>query len=179
MLDHMLKTATTDDQRLLYLGQALEGLRQTYFRQAMFAEFEAAIHAKVDGGGALTGAQISAIYLAILKRYHGDAEGVMHIDPAYAVEWASVHHFYHAYYVFQYATSIAAGQAFAQRIVDKEPGAREAYLAMLGKGGSAYPYEAVKAAGVDLATAQPYQAVAGRMNRIMDQIEAIVARRGK
>ena len=103
----------------------------------------------------------------------------MKIDPAYALEWAYVPHFYHGFYVFQYATSIAAAQDFSQRILDKEPGALAAYLKMLSSGGSAYPYELVKAAGVDLATPKPYQALVARMNGIMDQIEAIEAKRGK
>lgn len=179
LLDHQLKVAKDDDERLLYLGAALEGLRGTFFRQAMFAEFEAAIHGKVDQGESLTGEQMTAIYADILKRYHGVAQGVMKIDPAYALEWAYVPHFYHGFYVFQYATSIAAAQAFSQRIVAKEPGALQAYLKMLGSGGSSDPYELVKAAGVDLATPQPYQALVARMNAIMDQIEAIEGKRGK
>lgn len=179
LLDHQLKVAKDDDERLLYLGAALEGLRGTFFRQAMFAEFEAAIHGKVDQGESLTGEQMTAIYADILKRYHGVAQGVMKIDPAYALEWAYVPHFYHGFYVFQYATSIAAAQAFSQRIVAKEPGALQAYLKMLGAGGSSDPYELVKAAGVDLATPQPYQALVARMNAIMDQIEAIEGKRGK
>ena len=179
LLDHQLKVAKDDDERLLYLGAALEGLRGTFFRQAMFAEFEAAIHGKVDQGESLTGEQMTAIYAGILKRYHGETQGVMKIDPAYALEWAYVPHFYHGFYVFQYATSIAAAQAFSQRIVAKEPGALQAYLKMLGSGGSSDPYELVKAAGVDLATPQPYQALVARMNGIMDQIEAIESKRGK
>src|SRR5450830_627367 len=179
LLDARLKQAKDDDERLLYLGAALETLRGTFFRQAMFAEFEAAIHGKVDTGESLTGEEITAIYAGILKRYHGEAQGVMTIDPAYALEWAYVPHFYHGFYVFQYATSIAAAQDFAQRILDKEPGALAAYLKMLGAGGSAYPYDLVKAAGVDLASPKPYQALVARMNGIMDQIEAIEAKRGK
>ncbi|HEV7817158.1 MAG TPA: M3 family metallopeptidase, partial [Janthinobacterium sp.] len=93
--------------------------------------------------------------------------------------WAYIPHFYNAFYVFQYATSIAAAQDFSQRIIANEPGARESYLKMLSAGGSAYPYDLVKAAGVDLASPKPYQALAARMNRIMDQIEAIETRRGK
>lgn len=179
LLEHRLSVAKNDDERLLYLGAALEGLRGTYFRQAMFAEFEAAIHARVDQGGSLTGEQMTAIYTDILKRYHGEAQGVMKIDPVYGLEWAYVPHFYNSFYVFQYATSIAAAQDFAQRILAKQPGALQAYLKMLSAGGSSDPYELVKTAGVDLATPKPYQALVARMNSIMDQIEAIENRRGK
>jgi len=179
LLDHMLKIAKDDDERMLYLGSALEGLRGTFFRQAMFAEFERDIHAHVDKGESLTGEAITGIYGDILRRYHGDKEGIVHIDDLYTVEWAYIPHFYRSYYVFQYATSIAASSLFATAILNGEPGAVERYLNLLRAGGSDYPYELVKKAGVDLASPAPYQAVVARMNRIMDEIEAIQARRGR
>ena len=74
------------------------------------------------------------------------------------------------------ATSIAASQAFADRILRNEPGAVDTYLAMLKAGGSDHPYELVKRAGVDLATPAPYRALVARMNSIMDQIESILAK---
>ena len=103
----------------------------------------------------------------------------MKIDGLYAVEWAYIPHFYHAFYVFQYATSIAASSLLADAVLKGEPGARERYLRLLSAGGSDYPYELVKAAGVDLATPAPYRAIAERMNRIMDEMEAIQARRAR
>ena len=169
--------ARTDEERLLYLGSALENLRGTFFRQAMFADFERDVHAKVDKGESLTGEALTAIYGNILKRYHGDAQGVVKIDDAYSIEWAYIPHFYNRFYVFQYATSISAGNMFADEILKGTPGARERYLDILRAGGSRYPYELVKAAGVDLASPAPYQAIVARMNRIMDDIEVIVAKR--
>jgi oligoendopeptidase F len=179
LLDYALKNAKDDDERLLYLGSALENLRGTFFRQAMFAEFERDVHARVDRGEALTGAKLTQIYGEILRRYHGDKEGVVKIDDLYTVEWAYIPHFYSAFYVYQYATSIAASALFAEAVLKGEHGALERYLKLLSSGGSDYPYELVKAAGVDLATPAPYQAIVARMNRIMDEIEAIQARRGK
>jgi oligoendopeptidase F len=175
LLDHMLKIAKSDDERLLYLGSALENLRGTFFRQAMFADFEREVHARVDKGESMTGEALTKLYGDILKRYHGDAEGVLKIDDLYAIEWAYIPHFYRRFYVFQYATSITAGTAFAEKILNGEPKARERYLNVLKAGGSRYPYELVKEAGVDLATAAPYQAIIKRMNAIMDQIETIRA----
>jgi len=176
LLEHMLAVAKDDDERLLYLGSALENLRATFFRQAMFADFEREVHAQVDKGGSMTGEALTRLYTDILKRYHGDAEGVLKIDDLYGIEWAYIPHFYNHFYVFQYATSITAGTAFAERILKGEPGAREKYLGMLKAGGSRYPYELVKDAGVDLASPEPYRALIGRMNKIMDQIEAIRAK---
>ncbi len=106
LLDHMLKIAKTDDERMLYLGSALENLCTTFFRQAMFADFEREVHAKVDKGESLTGEDLTKIYGDILRRYHGDKEGVVKIDDSYAIEWAYIPHFYNQFYVFQYATSI-------------------------------------------------------------------------
>ncbi len=183
LLDHMLKIAKTDDERLLYLGSALEGLRGTFFRQAMFAEFERDVHARVDRGEPLTGAALTKLYGTILKRYHGHsdvaAESVVKIDDLYAIEWAYIPHFYGAFYVYQYATSIAASSLFAESVLKNEKGARENYMKLLNAGGSQYPYELVKNAGVDLATPAPYRAVATRMNKIMDEMEVILAKRGK
>ena len=177
LLEHVLKQATGDDERLLYLGSELEHLRGTFFRQAMFAEFEREVHARVDKGDPLSGNRLTQIYGEILRRYHGDREGVVKIDDLYTVEWAYIPHFYRPFYVFQYATSIAASSLLADAVLKGEPGARERYLKLLSAGGSGYPYDLVKAAGVDLASPAPYRAVVARMNRIMDEIEAIQARR--
>jgi oligoendopeptidase F len=179
LLQRVLKTAKNDDERLYYLGSALEQIRATFFRQAMFAEFERNIHARVDNGEPLTGDAFTKTYCDLLKRYHGASEGVVAIDDAYCVEWAYIPHFYNGFYVYQYATSIAASALFAKRVGERERGALERYLDLLKAGGSDYPYELVKTAGVDLATPAPYQALVARMNAIMDEIEAIVARRRK
>ena len=177
LLQQVLKTAKTDDERLFYLGSALEQLRGTFFRQAMFAEFERSIHARADKGEPLSGDAFTKTYCDILKRYHGAAEGVVAIDDAYCVEWAYIPHFYNGFYVYQYATSIAASAQFAKLVGAGEPGALNRYLDLLKAGGSEDPYKLVKKAGVDLATPAPYQALVARMNAIMDEIEAILAKR--
>ncbi len=177
LLERMLKAARSDDERLFYLGNALEGLRATFFRQAMFAEFERGIHARVDRGEPLTGQDMTQAYCELLKRHHGTAAGVVAIKDAYCTEWAYIPHFYMPFYVYQYATSIAASAQFAQQVTGGDKAALERYLGLLRAGGSGDPYELVKAAGVDLATPAPYQALVARMNRIMDEMEAILARR--
>lgn len=177
LLTRMLKTAKNDDERLFYLGNALEGLRGTFFRQEMFAEFERDIHARVDKGEPMTGEALTKTYCDILKRHHGADQGVVAIDDAYCVEWAYIPHFYSPFYVYQYATSIAASAMFAQRVSSGDPAALNKYMGLLKAGDSNYPYDLVKAAGVDLATPAPYQALVARMNSIMDQIEAIIAKR--
>jgi len=98
---------------------------------------------------------------------------VMTIDPAYCIEWAFVPHFFYNFYVYQYATSMAGAAQFTDAIVKEGRPAAERFLDMLRAGGSDYPYEIYKRAGIDMATPEPYQALVARMNRIMDEIEAL------
>ena len=177
LLEHMLKTAAGDDERMYYLGSALENLRTTFFRQTMFAEFELAIHERAEAGEALTGSKLTEIYADLLRRYHGHDEGVMTIDDLYTVEWAYIPHFYYNFYVYQYATSLAASSLLADAVISGRPGAVENYMNLLKAGGSDYPHELLTRAGVDLSTPAPYRALFGRMNAIMDQIESILDQR--
>ena len=176
--DHMLSEDISDDERLYYLGEALEAVRGTFFRQVMFAEFELQIHELVEAGAALSGEKMTLLYEQLLRQYHGSDDGVLTIDPKYAVEWAFIPHFYRNFYVFQYATSLAGGTMFAQRFHDGDPSARDDYLSVLSAGGSRYAYELLKDYGIDLASDAPYDALIARMDRVMDEIESILDRRG-
>jgi oligoendopeptidase F len=96
------------------------------------------------------------------------------VDEAYAVEWAFIPHFYYDFYVYQYATAIAASSLLAEEILEGAEGARDRVLTLLRAGGSDYPYELMRSAGVDLASPDPYRALLRRMTRIMDEIEALL-----
>ncbi|MCE4554484.1 oligoendopeptidase F [Pelomonas cellulosilytica] len=172
---YMQGQAVSRDEKLFQLGYALERLRGTFFRQAMFGEFELNAHDAAQKGEALNGKRLTDIYCKLLKDYHGDAAGVMKIDPQYCQEWAFIPHFYRPFYVYQYATSITAALHFAEDIGAGKPGARENYLKLLSGGGSVAPYQALKNAGLDMATPAPYQAVVKRMDAIMDEMEALLA----
>jgi oligoendopeptidase F len=177
LLNRMLAEAKSDDERLFLLGNYLENLRGTFFRQAMFAEFELAIHEAVQNGEALTGAKLTKMYGELLRRYHGSDQGVVRIPDEVTVEWAYIPHFYYNFYVYQYATSLAASTQLAREVMESKPGAKERYLGLLKAGGSRYPYELLKEAGVDLATPAPYKALEAQMNWAIDEIEKIVAKR--
>ncbi len=192
--EHLLAQERSDRERLFYLGTALEGIRATFFRQVMFAEFELGMHESAEQGEALSGEKLSERYEKLVRRYHGSDEGVLEYDAAYAVEWAFIPHFYSNFYVFQYATSIAGAALFAERLLGARaagdgvgaPDAgqalegngrgRDDYLAVLRAGGSRYAYELLRECGIDLATDAPYDALIARMNRVMDEIEAILDR---
>ena len=174
LLDYMLQRAQSDDEKLFYLGRALEGMRGTFFRQTMFAEFELALYEAVERGEALSGERISQIYGEILKRYHGHDDGVVVIDELYTNEWMFIPHFYFNMYVYQYATSQTAGTALYAAIVEDGEPAVENYKNLLRAGGSDYPYTLLTNAGVDMAKPDPYRAVVAKMNDIMDEMEGIL-----
>ena len=173
--DYMVAHAANRAEKLYYLGAGLETIRQAYFRQSMFAEFELAIHEELELGRPLSGERMTAMYCGLVRKYYGEAQGVMKIDPEYCVEWAMVPHFYRDFYVYQYATSIAGAAAFTDAIGKDGASARARFLTLLSAGGSDYPYELYKRAGIDMATPGPYRALAARMNRLLDEIEALLA----
>jgi oligoendopeptidase F len=135
------------------------------------------VHERVEKGEALSGETFTAIYADILRRYHGHDQKVMTIDDAYTVEWAYIPHFYYNFYVYKYATSLAASSLFAADVLAGKEGSRDRYLSVLEAGGSEYPHTLLERAGVDLATPAPYEALVKRMNDIMDEIEGILDRR--
>jgi oligoendopeptidase F len=148
LLHRMLEESASPAERLFYLGHALEQLRGTFFRQSMFGE--------------------------LIRRYHGHEDGVVDIDEIFHLEWAYIPHFYYNFYVYQYATSVAAASYLAEQILDGAAGATAAYLDLLRAGGAGYPYDLLVKAGVDLAGPEPYRALMRRMGRIMDEIEDLI-----
>jgi oligoendopeptidase F len=176
--DYMVAHAKNDAEKEYYLGQGLELIRTTFFRQTMFAEFQLSLHEALERGDTLSGEKMTSMYCGLLRKYYGEKEGAMKVDPAYCVEWAFIPHFYYGFYVYQYATSMAGAAQFADAIEHEGAPARDRYIAMLKAGGSDYPYTLYKKAGLDMASPAPYEALAARMNRIMDQIEAIEAKKG-
>jgi oligoendopeptidase F len=171
---HALAHAASDRERLALLGQRLEGLRTTLFRQTMFAEFELTIHERAEQGEALTGEKLTALYLDLVRKYYGHDQGVCTVADLYGAEWIFVPHFYYDFYVYQYATSVIASAAMAKAIMEeRKADAVERYLTLLGAGGSAYPADLLRRAGVDLTTPAPFQAAIEEMNAIIDQIEKL------
>ncbi len=168
----MVERAPTKQEKLFYLGQIMENYRGTFFRQAMFAEFQLAINDLVTKGEGLSGEKMSAIYMDILKRYHGPN---VRMEPDYAAEWAYIPHFYFGFYVWQYATSITAANFFAQKLLHGTAVDRERYLDVLRAGGSDYGYNLLKIGGLDMATAEPYRLIVDSFSKTLDQAEALLA----
>ena len=183
LLHHVLDQTKDDRTRLFLLSSYLDSMRQTLFRQTLFAEFELKIHESVERGEPLTADSLNKLYLGLLRQYYGHDAGVVKIDDLYAAEWAYIPHFYRNFYVYQYATSMIGGMSLADGMIGKaalKSGKarhnREAYLRLMAAGSSKYPIDLLKDAGVDMTTSEPFNAAMREMNRIMDEIDRIYAK---
>ena len=178
LIDYMLKKIKDDATRLALLGNYLESIKGTVFRQTQFAEFELRMHEMVEKGQPLTGDALSKLYSEIVKKYYGNDQGVCIVDDYIANEWAYIPHFYNSFYVFQYATSFTASSALSEKVLSGEPGATERYLKFISAGKSKYPIELLKDAGVDMTTDEPLELTVKKMNRVMDEMEKLLDKKG-
>jgi oligoendopeptidase F len=177
LIEHMLKTIKEDTTRLSLLGSYLENIKGTVFRQTQFAEFELRIHEMAERGEPITGEALDKLYLDITRRYYGHDKGICLVDDYIAHEWAFIPHFYLDFYVFQYATSFTASAALSEKVLAGDQAATKRYLAFLSAGGSKYPIDLLKDAGIDMTTNEPLQLTLQKMNRIMDDMEKILAKK--
>jgi oligoendopeptidase F len=173
----IMKEIKDDDVRLSILMSWLDQYKGTIFRQTQFAEFELKTHEAAENGEPLTGEFLSDLYEKEVKKYYGHDNGACYIDDYISMEWAFIPHFYRRFYVFQYSTSFTASITLAERVANNEKGALEKYIKFISSGGSDYPIELLKKAGVDMTTSAPFDKTIASMNSIMDEIEKILAKK--
>jgi oligoendopeptidase F len=174
LIDHVLKGIDDAPTRLSLLGNLLEGIKSTVFRQTQFAEFELRMHEMGEKGQPITGESLCSLYLEICRRYYGHAAGVCVVDDFIQHEWSFIPHFYREFYVFQYATSFCAAEALSAKVLAGDTATRDRYLQFLGMGGSKYPIDLLRDAGVDMTTDEPLTLTMARMNAVMDEIEKLL-----
>ncbi len=167
----MLDRTEDPKQRLALLNLRLNSIIGTFLRQIFFHEFEHAAHLAAEAGEPLTKESLGAIWGDLWLAYYGDGAT---LDPEFASGWARIPHFYRTYYVWVYATSFAAGEAIANRFKAGDPSAVEDYLATLKLGGSVYPMDALKRAGVDMNDPQVIRAVMDSFRKIVAEMEKIL-----
>jgi oligoendopeptidase F len=173
LIEHLLGTITDRKIRLSLLGHYLEGFKGTLFRQTQFAEFELQFHQLVEKGEALTGDLLCDLYQSLTRKYYGHSEGICVVDEPVKAEWCCIPHFYYNYYVYQYATAFTASSALAGQVLAGDSMALSHYHEFLASGGSNYPIDLLKKAGVDLTTPYPVELALKKMTRIMDEIEEL------
>jgi oligoendopeptidase F len=171
LMDYMLKKSNDMKEKMYLLTYYADQFRTTVFRQTMFAEFEMIIHNKAEQGESLTPQLLSEIYYDLNKKYHGP---VMTVDQAIEMEWARIPHFYSSFYVYKYATGFSAATSFAKQILDEGESAVKRYTDFLKSGGSDYPLEILKRAGVDMSTPEPIRQAMSVFEQLIEEMEQLV-----
>src|SRR5213596_3527810 len=167
---HLLGTTTDPKMRAYIVNRQIDDLRGTLFRQTMFAEFEKIIHAIEESGDALTLDTFKSEYRKLLEVYFADN---FVLDLQLDLECLRIPHFYSAFYVYKYATGISAAVALSERVLSDRSSV-DAYLNFLRFGGSRFPLEALKAAGVDMATPAPIESTLRLFERRVDELESLL-----
>jgi oligoendopeptidase F len=172
LLTHYLLEQTRDPKMRAYIiNRQIDDIRGTLFRQTMFAEFEKVVHRIEESGDALTLDVFKSEYHKLLTAYF--AENFV-LDPQLDLECLRIPHFYGAFYVYKYATGISAAVALSEKVLRNEPGAVDAYLGFLTSGGSKFPLETLKAAGVDMTTSAPIESTLKLFEQRLSELEGLL-----
>ena len=154
LFNYLYTNSQSESEKALLLSNQLDNIRSTLYRQTLFADFENITHKAVEAGLPLLPTKMCEDYRELYQIYHGDD---FVIDDLLTYEWARIPHFYRAFYVYQYATGISAATSIAKGIIENKPEAVTNYRTFLTKGGSDYPIELLKIAGVDMANPKPIE----------------------
>jgi oligoendopeptidase F len=169
LTEHLLKTTDDRSMKAFILNRQIDDIRGTLYRQTMFADFEREAHAAEEAGEALTLESFKAIYRKLLTDYFGPR---FTIDGELELECLRIPHFYNAFYVYKYATGLSAAVALATQVLDTGDATR--YLGFLRSGGSRFPVETLRDAGVDMSTPAPVQATLDLFSRRVNELEALI-----
>ena len=147
LINYLLKNASSKEEKVYLLNYYLEQFRTTVYRQTMFAEFEKICHGKVENGEPLTAEDFNNIYYDLNKKYYGES---CEVNEDIALEWARIPHFYSNFYVYKYATGFSAASALSKQILEEGDSAVDRYKEFLKSGGSEFPLDQLRKAGVDM-----------------------------
>ena len=170
LLDYLLNSGKlSKSEKVSLIQNAIDDIMSTFYRQTLFAEYEYLAHTKAENGEPITAESLSEIMVSLYKRYYG-----LDIRKENGKEfvWAYIPHFFNSpYYVYQYATSFSASLAIYEKVKNNEPKAFENYKEMLKSGGSDYPIEIVKKAGVDFTNMDAINGVVTRYAELLEELE--------
>ncbi|MEX2445227.1 MAG: oligoendopeptidase F [Alkalispirochaeta sp.] len=168
LMYHLLGKHRESPMHTYLLSKQLDDIAATLFRQTMFAEFERVIHDRVEQGQALTVDSLRADYKTLLDAYFGNS---VYLPDALSLEGLRIPHFYRAFYVYKYATGISAAITLSQRVLNGGATEREEYFAFLKSGGSQFPIESLRLAGVDMHHPQPIRSAMAVFKTRLDELE--------
>lgn len=168
LINYLLENAKEKDEKIYLLNYYLEQFRTTVHRQTMFAEFEMIAHEKAEAGNPLTADEFTEIYYGLNKKYYGD---YMNVDELVGIEWARIPHFYSNFYVYKYATGFSAASALSSMILSEGKEAVDRYIEFLKSGGSEYPLDQLRRAGVDMEKKESVEKALDVFRELVEKLE--------
>lgn len=170
LIKYLLNNSKDKTEQIYLLNYYLEQFRTTVYRQTLFAEFEKITHERVEAGNPMTADDFTEVFYNLNKLYYG---GACNVDEISGVEWARIPHFYSNFYVYKYATGFAAASVLSEKILN-EDGAVEKYLEFLKSGGSEYPLDQLRSAGVDMEKKESVDGALKIFNELTEKLEELV-----
>ncbi|MCP8438604.1 oligoendopeptidase F [Clostridioides difficile] len=168
LINYLLENSKSKDETIYLLNYYLEQFRTTVHRQTMFAEFEKIVHQRVESGEPLTADEFTNIYYKLNEKYYGKSAIV---DKQIGIEWARIPHFYSNFYVYKYATGFSVASALSQQILSEGSTAVDRYINFLKSGGSEYPLEQLKSAGVDMTKKESIEEALNVFAELVNKLE--------
>ncbi|WP_027701080.1 oligoendopeptidase F [Metaclostridioides mangenotii] len=168
LINYLLEKSDSKEEKIYLLNYYLEQFRTTVYRQTMFAEFEKITHAKIEAEEPLTAEEFTNIYYDLNKKYYSKSSVV---DELIGLEWARIPHFYSNFYVYKYATGFSAASALSKQILTGEEAAKERYINFLKSGGSDYPLNQLRGAGVDMEKKESVEEAINVFKSLVDELE--------
>ncbi|CEK35910.1 oligoendopeptidase F, M3B family,Oligoendopeptidase F, plasmid,oligoendopeptidase F,Peptidase family M3 [[Clostridium] sordellii] len=168
LVNYLLENSSSKEERIYLLNYYLEQFRTTVYRQTMFAEFEKITHERVEAGEPLTAKEFTDIYYDLNKKYYGKS---CIVDEEIGLEWARIPHFYSNFYVYKYATGFSAASALSEKILNEGKSAVEKYIEFLKSGGSDYPLNQLRAAGVDMEKKESIEKALDVFKELVEELE--------
>ena len=168
---YMLKKAESREMKAYLIGKQVDDIIATIFRQTMFAEYEHICHKMVEDGQPLTVDSLRSAYRRLLEKYFGPE---VELPESADLEGLRIPHFYRAFYVYKYATGLSAAVALSERVLNGGEKERDEYLSFLKSGGSRYPLESLKLAGVDMSSPVPVQNALEKFAVLVGELEELL-----
>ena len=173
LLDYLMKSEdVTKEEKIMLLQKSIDEIMGTFYRQTLFAEYELEVSRLMEKDEPIDHEVLSNIMIRLYKKYYGQ-----NIVPEKFKQyvWAYIPHLFHTpFYVYQYATSFAASFKLYKNVKENVPGAFDRYIGLLSSGGSKYPVDQAKEAGVDFTKMDTFLAVTERMEELVDQLEQLL-----
>jgi oligoendopeptidase F len=172
LLSHyMIQNARSKEEKAYLINHEVDSIRATMVRQTMFAEFEKRTHEMAEAGEPLTTNSLKSEYRSLLEGYFGPN---FQIDDELSLECLRIPHFYRAFYVYKYATGLAAAIALSRRVLEGGPRELKDYLRFLQSGCSKDPLDLLKEAGVDMTTPEPVDVALKHYQHLISQLDELI-----